>query len=78
MKDIKNINLTPEEQQWLEGARHMWREAGRVLKGYFRRRDLNIEDKGSAYDIVTEADKASERLILDYLHSHFPDHAILS
>ena len=78
MKDIKNINLTPEEQQWLEGVRHMGRKAGRVLKGYFRRRDLNIEDKGSAYDIVTEADKASEQFIIDYLHRHFPGHAILS
>lgn len=77
--DFNGMNaLTAQEQQWLDGARRMGKAAGEVLRGYFRRRDLNIEDKGSAYDIVTEADKASERLILDYLHSHFPDHAILS
>ena len=77
--DFNGMNaLTAQEQQWLDGARQMGKAAGEVLRGYFRRRDLNIEDKGSAYDIVTEADKASERLILDYLHSHFPDHAILS
>ena len=77
--DFNGMNaLTAQEQQWLDGARQMGKAAGEVLRGYFRCRDLNIEDKGSAYDIVTEADKASERLILDYLHSHFPDHAILS
>ena len=70
--------LTGQEQDWLTCARHMGREAGKVLKGYFRRRDLIVEDKGSAYDIVTEADKASERLIIDCLHERFPDHAILS
>ena len=75
---MERINLTPEEQEWLTSACHMGREAGKVLTGYFRRRDLDIEDKGSAYDIVTEADKASERLIINYLHHHFPDHAILS
>ena len=70
--------LSHEEQAWLDSARHLGHAAGQVLKGYFRRRDLSIEDKGSAFDIVTEADKASERLIIDYLHEHFPDHAILS
>jgi myo-inositol-1(or 4)-monophosphatase len=78
MKDMERIILTPDEQEWLRGACHMGREAGKVLTGYFRRRDLDIEDKDSAYDIVTEADKASERLIINYLHQHFPDHAILS
>ena len=70
--------LSPEEQLWLSTARQMASEAGEVLKAHFRRRDLSIEDKGSAYDIVTEADKGSERIILDTLHNRFPDHAILS
>ena len=70
--------LTAQQQQWLDAARQMGREAGEVLRGFFRRRDLDIEDKGSAYDIVTEADKASECRILDYIHTHFPDHAVLS
>lgn len=70
--------LTPQELDWLTSARLMGHEAGEVLKGFFRRRDLNIEDKGSAYDIVTEADKGSECLILNHLHNHYPDHAILS
>lgn len=77
--DLEQLKaFTSQERQWLEAAREMGLAAGKVLRGYFRHRDLSIEDKGNAYDIVTEADKASERLIIDYLHSHFPDHAILS
>ncbi len=75
---MKTDELTRQELDWLESARHMGHQAGEVLKGFFRRRDLNIEDKGSAFDIVTEADKGSERLILDCIHSRYPDHAILS
>ena len=83
MKNMENDDfglkdLTAEERQWIDGARQMGRAAGEVLRGFFRRRDLDIKDKGSAFDIVTEADKASERLILDFLHTRFPDHAILS
>ena len=64
-------NFTPQEQQWLDCARTMAHEAGKVLKSYFRRRDLNIEDKGSVFDIVTEADKASERIIIEVMGLYF-------
>ena len=78
MKNMFREPLTSQEKDWLECAREMGHEAGEVLRAYFRRRDLNIEDKGSAYDIVTEADKGSEHVIIDMLHSRYPDHAILS
>lgn len=78
MKNIATDNFTPLELDWLDSARDMGHQAGKILRSYFRRQDLIIMDKGNAYDIVTEADKASERLILDYLHSRYPDHAILS
>lgn len=70
--------LTAMERQWLDTARQMAHQAGGVLLSLFRKRDLGIEDKGSAFDIVTEADKGSERIILDTLHASYPDHAILS
>ena len=78
MENMTTTALTQQEAQWLESARQMGREAGEVLKGYFRRRDLNIEDKGSAYDIVTEADKGSERIIIGHIHDMYPQDAILS
>ncbi len=76
MEECEALSL--REQAWLDCARQMCREAAEVLRSYFRRRDLSIEDKGSAYDIVTEADKGSECIIIDFIHSHYPDHAILS
>ncbi len=78
MENMTDNNLSQQESQWLESARLMAREAGEALKHYHRRRDLNIEDKGNAYDIVTEADKASERIIINHIHTLYPDHAILS
>ena len=78
MENMTTTEFSQQESQWLASARQMAREAGEVLTGFFRRRDLSIEDKGSAYDIVTEADKGSERIILDHIHRFYPDHAILS
>jgi myo-inositol-1(or 4)-monophosphatase len=78
MKNIIDNGFTPQEREWIDSAQQMGHQAAEVLKNFFRRRDLSIQDKGSAYDIVTEADKGSERIILDFIHSRFPDHAILS
>ena len=78
MKKMTSNDFSTQELEWLDCAQKMGHEAGEVLKFYFRRRDLSVEDKGSAFDIVTEADKGSERIIIDYIHSHYPDHAILS
>ncbi len=78
MENMTTREFSQQESQWLASARQMGHEAGEVLKSYFRRRDLSIEDKGNAYDIVTEADKGSERLILDHLHRCYPDDAVLS
>ena len=51
-------------------------EAGRVLAERFGRA-LKISNKGDI-DLVTEADVAAERVILERIKSHFPRHAILA
>ncbi len=38
----------------------------------------NIEEKGAAGDLVTEADRISEAAILKILNNNFPDHLILA
>ncbi len=53
------------------------REAGRVLAERFGRRQLKVTSKGEI-DLVTEADLASERLIVERIRSHYPRHSILS
>lgn len=51
------------------------REAGALLMGYFHRR-VKIEYKGDA-DLVTEADRASEKLILERIRTHWPSHEVI-
>ncbi len=52
------------------------RVAGALLREYYQR-GVTAEYKGDI-DLVTEADRASERLILDRIRAAYPDHAILS
>ena len=49
-------------------------EAGELLRGYFKR-GVTTEYKGDV-DIVTAADRASEKLIAEQLRAQFPDHGV--
>ncbi len=60
----------------LETAAEIAREAGALLAGYFEHR-IGYELKGD-FDLVTEADRASERLVVERLRSHFPSHGIVA
>src|SRR5512145_2813219 len=61
---------------YLETAVEIVREAGALLQTYFARR-IGFELKGD-FDLVTEADRASERLVVERLRSHFPAHGIVA
>lgn len=61
---------------FLEIARDIALEAGALLTKYFERR-VGFELKGEC-DLITEADRASERLMVERLRSHFPSHAIVA
>lgn len=50
-------------------------EAGALLMDYFGR--VSFELKGE-FDLVTEADRASERLIVERLRAHYPTHGIVA
>ena len=56
------------------GAADIALEAGELLRGYFER-GVATEYKGDV-DLVTEADRASEKLIVSRLSEQFPDHGI--
>jgi myo-inositol-1(or 4)-monophosphatase len=51
------------------------REAGALLMEFFRRR-VKIEYKGDA-DLVTEADRTSEKLILERIRKQWPTHEVI-
>ncbi|HEV2763033.1 MAG TPA: inositol monophosphatase family protein, partial [Pyrinomonadaceae bacterium] len=51
-------------------------DAGRVLAERFGRA-IQVSNKGDI-DLVTEADLAAERLIVERIRTHFPRHSILA
>jgi myo-inositol-1(or 4)-monophosphatase len=61
---------------FLESATEIAREAGVLLDGYFRRH-IGFELKG-AFDLVTEADRASEKFVVERLRALYPAHGILA
>jgi myo-inositol-1(or 4)-monophosphatase len=61
---------------FLETAVEIAREAGALLANYFERR-VAFETKGK-FDLITEADRASEKLIVERLRSYFPAHNIVA
>jgi len=61
---------------YLETAAEIAREAGALLARYFERR-IGYEMKGE-FDLVTEADRASEKLVVERLRTHFPTHGIVA
>lgn len=53
------------------------KEAGQVLMDHFQRR-LVVKSKSTEIDLVTEADVASEKLIVEAIRQRYPEHSILS
>lgn len=62
-------------QQVLTTAETIARQAGAVLRSYYER-PRAANHKSTNIDLVTEADGASERLIVEALQAAFPDHHI--
>ena len=60
----------------LDSAIEIAQHAGSLLRHYFERR-VRFELKGD-FDLVTEADRASEKLVVEQLKSRFPGHAIVA
>jgi myo-inositol-1(or 4)-monophosphatase len=59
---------------FLDAAIEIAREAGQVLMAH---RGVGFELKGE-HDLVTAADRASERLVLNRLRERFPNHGIVA
>ena len=62
--------------RYLETAVEIARESGALLANYLEKH-IGFELKGE-FDLVTEADRASERLVVERLRTHFPTHNIVA
>jgi myo-inositol-1(or 4)-monophosphatase len=67
--------IAAQSTDFVSAAQAIAREAGELLMGYFARH-VKIDYKGEV-DLVTEADRASEALIVDRLQARFPRHDIV-
>ncbi|MEO8663641.1 MAG: inositol monophosphatase family protein [Bryobacteraceae bacterium] len=63
-------------EPYLETAVDIAREAGALVLRYLERH-IGFELKGE-FDLVTEADRNSEKLIVERLRRHFPTHGIVA
>lgn len=61
---------------FLESAVEIAHGAGSLLRYHFERR-VRFELKGD-FDLVTEADRASEKLVVERIRALYPDHAIVA
>lgn len=68
--------MTIDTQDLLEVASEAAREAARFIYRESSRR-RKVDFKG-ATDLVTQADRGAERIILSHITSRFPDHGILA
>jgi myo-inositol-1(or 4)-monophosphatase len=62
-------------QDYRDAAIEIAQEAGKILMEELSR-PLEIAYKGDEVDLVTQADKRSERLIVERLTKYFPEHSI--
>jgi len=62
-------------KNYLEAATEIAQEAGKILVEELSR-PLDLHYKGDEVDLVTQADKRSEKRIVERLTKYFPDHAI--
>lgn len=61
---------------YIETAMQIAREAGEVLLQFLEKRP-DFEVKGEQ-DLITEADRAAEALVLEQLRNHFPAHSVIA
>lgn len=64
-------------QQWMDMTIGIAQQGGSILK-HFWGRIQDIKEKGFPGDLVTEADRQSEEVIVHGIRRHFPGHAILA
>jgi len=69
----------PEEriQEFLDVAQELVAQAAEKVKAALSNRDKKVMEKSSATDLVTETDKATEKLLVGGLSAKFPGHKFI-
>lgn len=77
-KDIENIVERSQYKEILSTALEIVDKAGNILLKYFRSDAVAYETKTNSSDIVTVADKETEKFVIEKLKKRFPSHGIIS
>ena len=72
----KSGNNTLDHLATLNFIESLARQAGAILRQYYEM-PRQANSKSTVVDLVTEADQASEKFIVDALRARFPDHHIV-
>lgn len=64
--------------EYLDFAISMAKRAGEIHLKYFRKRDLEMNTKLNVYDVVTVADRESEKYIIGAIKQRYPQHGIIA
>ena len=67
----------PDYKKYIEVLEEASQEAAKILLDNFDT-DFKISRKKHYSDLVTEVDKKSEAKIIEVIHSHYPEHNVLS
>lgn len=67
-----------DESEILSDCIEWAQEAGQMQLDFFRSGNLNIQTKFNKSDVVTDADKKSEQVIISQIRKKYPTHSILS
>jgi myo-inositol-1(or 4)-monophosphatase len=61
----------------IEDVKYISKVAGEIIRGYFGK-NFSVEFKSDIKNLVTQADKESEKTIIDFIRKKYPSHGILA
>lgn len=72
------MNPSPDLLPFLQAARALAQQAGDELLRFRRDHVVRAESKGRRRELVTAADRAAERIVVEGLLAAFPEHGVLA
>jgi myo-inositol-1(or 4)-monophosphatase len=61
----------------IDDLKYIAKSAGEIIRGYFKK-NFSIEFKSDEKNLVTQADKESEKTIIEFIKKKYPSHGILA
>lgn len=74
---FQNLKTDDKRLPMIEEALEIARKAGKVIASVFYESNKFVETKATCADLVTETDKAVEKLIFNSLREKFPSHSFI-